>query len=59
MRLLGIIQHAPFGTSAIESEVNELAGKLSFVLFELFNVRRQPQGTARRVVWRFAFVLIA
>ena len=55
MRLLRIVEHAPFRARAIENEVDELTWKFSFVLFQLVNVRRQPQRAARCVGWRLGF----
>jgi hypothetical protein len=55
MALVGIIKHAPFRTRSIKIEVDELPGKLPFVLFQFLNVRRQTQSASRGIVWRLVF----
>ena len=55
MRLLGIVEHAPLRSGAIENEVDELTWKFPLVLFQFINVRRQPQRAARCVGWRLGF----
>src|ERR1051326_5490606 len=55
MALISIFEHAPFRTGSIKNEVVELACKLSLVLFQRLDVRRQTQSPSRGIVWRLVF----
>ena len=53
--LLVVAQHSPIRAGAIKSEVNELPGKLTFVLLEFFDIRRQTKRPTRRVIGVIVF----
>jgi hypothetical protein len=52
---LSVVKQPPFRPGSIKNKVDELARKFALVLFQLFNVRRQAQRSARRRVWGFVF----
>src|SRR5260370_580258 len=48
-------EHAPSRPGAINREVNELPGQLTFVLLELFDIRGETKRSTRRIIGVIVF----